>query len=189
MENIERFGYPLIVVAAVASIWYALRRRDTFNPASPVALDHTDASGGFGLPPQYLADPATLALSPEYIAATTADPYNPGNGVGSSPYANSTGDLSANTQGTASLRPLLQLYQTGSMDGISNGYVSPGSKCGGCSGGCGCKPKCKTDCATNVRFTDGRGTCMAQEPLLSSPISGPMQYYGVDNGLPAPLPA
>lgn len=171
--DLEKFGTPLAIVAAILAIWYYLRggsgvtQAIVNNPATNVpgvgtpvpgltqVLYSPQQGGGVGGPPQ--AAPS--------IANTVAAANNPMSPNPTAP------DYTIPAIYTYNFSPQFALSKLPLMVAMSDGAMAkkPGRcGCGGSSGGCGdcsqnqsCTSKCDQ---INARFPDGRGTCLTTKP-------------------------
>lgn len=171
----EKFGYPLMVVGAIGAI-VVFFRSPSGSGGVVVAPNGNDPGTwlgqGAGALSQYLVGAPSYPLDPGFITSAARNPFaqdpdsdstvvdtlsSPGNPLSYTSY---------NTMGGAN-------PWTALMD------AAKGHDCG-CGGGCGggCESKCKNDCGTNVRFADGRGSCMDSEKLI--PMA-PTVFYGYDS--------
>jgi hypothetical protein len=159
MAKPEQFAFPLVIGAAIASVWLALRR----TVPAPV-VTHDAAVGNF---------PALMPMPPQYLA-----PVGGSSGAGDMGYLLTVlSNLFANVPGQPSdgsdVPPDLT-YNTGtqyvpaqSAPGYPPASLLPSS--GGCSGGCGgcsgCSDPCKqTPCSSNTFTTTGRSRCLSAAP-------------------------
>jgi len=192
--KIEQFGYPLIVVASIATLVLLLSRRTPGTVQVAATGSGYDSFTDLGETNSFIASTPSWGTDPDYIYKAAADRYS------QDPATGATGDapsyLTYNTYGTSN-PPRIVAKPDGSVS-IANGAGSGGGGCG-CGGGCGgCETKCKTDCPTNARITDGRGDCLislnspaAEQPIVSDdnlPLyweqngaGGAVEYFGVGN--------
>lgn len=167
--NLERIGYPLVIVSALAGLFVWLRKPGTINTVvGGNGFDPGRWSGqaaGFE-PRDYIMDLRGGPLDPAYLAAATKNLFS------SDPESNPLSApavpdyLTENVIGYG--QSITPSYMMESHGGCGCGGSCGGSGgCGSGSGGCnGCKSKCASECNTGVRFQDGRGGCMSPETKI-----------------------
>jgi hypothetical protein len=166
--DLQKFGAPLGIAAAILAIWVYLRGKSNptqaivNNPATSVhgvgtpipglsqVLFQPGYGGGVGGPPQ--AQPGIVNT-----IAASANPISP---TANAPVVQIPGYLTYNfgPQFAFSKLPVAQYMADQQM------MAKPGGGCG-CGGSCGDTKSCNTSCVSscdvnNLRYPDGRGGCL-----------------------------
>jgi hypothetical protein len=147
----EQITYPLMIVAAVGTLWLLFRKSGT----NATVQNTTAPIPAFGaIPPlqQLLTAPAQLAQGPAIIYNAIKDPYSVAPGTPQPGFA-SPSYLTFNMQ------PLFSMVAPDNRPASKSGCG-----CGGSCGGSGAvKPcsSCESPCdSIKARYPDGRGGCM-----------------------------
>jgi hypothetical protein len=173
--DLQKFGAPLGIAAAVIAIWYYLR-------------------GGSGVTQAIVNNPATNVpgTNPPALPGLTQQLYTigQGGGVGGPPQAQPSIDnniaaaknpTSPNPTApsytipaylTYNFSPQFALSKLPAMVAMSDSAMAgkkSGCGCGGsCGGGCSEKQSCVSECdQINARYPDGRGSCFARKPPVA----------------------
>ena len=171
MAKVEQFLYPATFVAAIVTIWVAFR-----NPNGSTATNSPVTNTPAVAPDQaYLNSPDSPALNPGTIAyaaqyrydtnpsGSVAPPSSADQNVQPVPVPNPQTDYLTYNQ-------LPLVYQIANQN--AQAQAATKKQGGGCgcqgSGGCG-------SCPSNMRFSDGRQTCMTNVLPNMQGISLPQQ--------------
>jgi len=166
MKNVERFFFPVMIFAAIVTIWVYLRGKSggtqaiVNNPATNVPGTTTQlpgltqvlytpgTGGGSGGPPQSVPSIASNAVAAN--APTQAAP--------------STSFSTAPSYLTYNFGPDFAFSKIPVADAMlmqQQAAAAGGSKSCGCGGGC--SKSCVSCDASNSRYPDGRGSCLAKK--------------------------
>lgn len=172
MKNVERFFFPVMIFAAIVTIWVYLRGKAgatqaiVNSPATNIpgvgqqipgltqVLFAPAMGGGSGGPPQ-----ATPSIAANITAARDPLSVNPG----ATPISYPPSYLTYN------YGPQFAFSKLPLVDPMVSAAIKSGS-CG-CGGKCDSCKSCVSPCdQANARYPDGRGTCLGKKvsPLLVS---------------------
>lgn len=179
-ENVKQFSSPILIGIAVIVAWVLFSRRaPSLAAGAPTQIGIDPQYNAGDGQPAYLAEIPNFAMRPSYVEDAVKNPYSQApNGV-SGPDGATAGDDGAittyNSPGVGGGSNPWNAWQSALMPADTHSGCGCGGSCGGC------EPKCSTPCDSNVRLSDGRGSCLTAENFFP-----PMFYFGVDpNGYDA----
>jgi hypothetical protein len=168
MPKAEQIAYPLMIVAAVGTLYLLFRRSGQTGSVNTT----TAPIPAFGaIPPlqELLTAPSQLAQGPAAVIEAMRSPYSVAPGTPAPSFA-SPSYLTYNMQ------PLFRMFVPGPEGGVTPVSAStPAKSTDGCDcgGACGSKgitacQSCESPCdSIKARYPDGRGGCMTSKMNIS----------------------
>lgn len=161
MKTLEKFGYPLMILAAILGIVIFFRKQ---QPPIVQTVSAPNATGYGAIPPltQTLVQPTQVSPSPTVFYAALSNPYSP------APQTNVTDNvgpvppsyLTYNQGPSDSLIKAIQAVDT-ELPTVAGAGMGGSCGCSGSCGGCSSAKTCKSPCdVINARYPDGRGGCL-----------------------------